>query len=867
VIATGIPSQGGRPVLYGLARSSEADRKNSEKSADETALPGEHHDAVRECPDPRNSAMHSGPTDIILHHVRRLAFVRTGAGLADGELLRSFVTERDEIAFEELVRRHGPMVLGVCRRVLRNAHDAEDAFQATFLVLVRKAASLPSRPTLGDWLYGVAYHTALKAKATAARRRAKEAKVREMPQPKDGDELVWRELRPLLDRELNRLPARYRAPIVLCDLEEKTRKQAAAQLGWPEGTLSSRLARARALLARRLARHGLILSGGSLALLLAQNAASACVSAPLQASTLQAATLTAAGAAAGAVSTPVATLTQGVLNAMFLDKMKAVFKVVLALGIAGIGTDLLIHRVLAEKLSIPNGKDSPRKPVLPAKPVDQSGFQKPGSSGKAETNEVSGVVRSVDAARIALRGKQKLAQTFDVAPQAKVYLDDGSEGGSKLGFSEGRLSDITEGTAVTLRLSEDRRTVVRIWVEGSNVQGVLRAMNEPARTVTVAVGIGKGKTAREKTFRVANAVSVVLHGQPHDKRAPTKHQLADVPVGALVTLKLSAGQNLVTSIQAEGPVIHGTLKALDIEKSTITVDLQLGATKLDQTYTVHPRAWIVLGEATKEGKRTAEGGKLADIPVGAQVTLKLAPDQKAVVSLSAQGPTLAGTVKVVDVEKNSLTLAVVVRKGESAQEQSFNVAKDAALRIDGKDGKLAALPRGAVARIRLSTDQKSVVGVEAEGTGSIGIVKAVDATNGRITFVNKLGEHNFAVAKDAQVFIDGREGRLENVPVEASVTVKLTADQTAVLTVAASGPSVQGILKGVDAPKKTITVAVRVGKTETEDRTFDVAPDAQVVTGINGVPLALADLKAERMVVLELSADRKAARRIVVLGE
>src|SRR6516165_2557004 len=159
-----------------------------------------------------------------------------GAELTDGEFLDQFLTRHDEAAFEALVRRHGPMVLGVCRRILGDAHDAEDAFQATFLVLVRRAASVVPREQVGNWLYGVAYRTALEAKRVAARRRAREKQVNDMPHPTVGPEECWRDLQPLLDRELNRLPDKYRVPVVLCDLEGRTRKEAARQLDLPEGT-------------------------------------------------------------------------------------------------------------------------------------------------------------------------------------------------------------------------------------------------------------------------------------------------------------------------------------------------------------------------------------------------------------------------------------------------------------------------------------------------------------------------------------------------------------------------------------------------------------------------------------------------------
>ncbi len=242
----------------------------------------------------------------------------------DEELLDRFVSQRDATAFETLVRRHGPMVLGVCRRLLQHPQDAEDAFQATFLVLVRKAGSLGQRELLGNWLYGVAYRTALDARAAAMRRRKREKQVSAMPEPEMRDQSQeWRDLRPFLDHELNRLPEKYRIPIVLCDLEGKTRQQAAEQLDIPVGTLSGRLTTAREMLAKRLTRRGLALSGGALLAGLFSNAASAAVPAPLVTSTVQAATAIAAGqAAAGVVSVPVAALAEGVVRAMMFKKLK-----------------------------------------------------------------------------------------------------------------------------------------------------------------------------------------------------------------------------------------------------------------------------------------------------------------------------------------------------------------------------------------------------------------------------------------------------------------------------------------------------------------------------------------------------------------
>jgi RNA polymerase sigma factor (sigma-70 family) len=234
----------------------------------------------------------------------------------DGELLGKFVERRDEAAFEALVRRHGPMVFGVCRRLLCHVQDAEDAFQATWLVLVRRAPSIVDRHLLGNWLYGVACRTALEARVKNARRRKKELHV----EPRRDSEAVWQDFRPLLDRELSHLPDKYRVPIVLCDLEGRSRKEAARQLQIPEGTLSSRLATARKTLAERLTRRGLVLSAPALAL--SQAPASAALRDSLVASAVRSAALVAAGQASLAISSDVTALAEKVIRTMILVKLK-----------------------------------------------------------------------------------------------------------------------------------------------------------------------------------------------------------------------------------------------------------------------------------------------------------------------------------------------------------------------------------------------------------------------------------------------------------------------------------------------------------------------------------------------------------------
>jgi RNA polymerase sigma factor (sigma-70 family) len=256
----------------------------------------------------------------------------------DGELLTAFCRSLDQSAFEALLHRHGPMVLGVCRRLLDNEQDVADAFQATWVVLMRRAAAIVPAEAVGNWLYGVAYRTALHARRDICRRRVREKQVSEMPQPSTEPEDSWLELQPL-DEELNRLPDRYRLPLVLCDLEGQPRREVARQLAMSERTLASRLAAARQRLAQRLSSRGVTLTSASLALLLVRHAA-ASVPAPLVHSLVVLAGGLVPGAALAppALSANVSLLANGVLRSMLLSKLKlASLLLVLACTLVGGG--------------------------------------------------------------------------------------------------------------------------------------------------------------------------------------------------------------------------------------------------------------------------------------------------------------------------------------------------------------------------------------------------------------------------------------------------------------------------------------------------------------------------------------------------
>ncbi len=787
----------------------------------------------------------------VVQYLRSATLLRDGAGLTDEQLLGCFVAQRDEAAFAMLVRRHGPMVWGVCRRVLRDHHDAEDAFQATFLVLTRKAAVIAKRELLANWLYGVAYNTAIKARALTARRRLKEKQVKEIPDAAARTQDLWNDLLPLLDQELSRLPEKYRVPIVLCELEGKSRKEAALQLDVPEGTVASRLARARSKLAKRLAQRGVSLPGGLLAGLLSVKAASACVPTSLVVSTVKAASLFAAGktTASSLISAHVITLTEGMLKAMLISKLKSATALLLTVGML-CGAGLFMHRALGEK---------PTKQAVKEKPKEQS---------REGTTELTGVVQSIDAANytLTLAGKALGTKTFDVARDAKIYLDDGS--GGRLGFKDGKLTDIAEGYTVTLRLSDDRSKVIGIFAEGSNIRGILKAVALAPRTITVTIADKKSDPGQDKTFPVAKSTTVIiLDGKSKDKSSIGESKLEDLPIGAVVNLKLSADQKVVSNIQAEGPEIQGIVKAVDGAQNTITVNVNDGTQAVDKTFRVLSTTSIAISDGRDTGKKTSGSSKLTDLPVGAQVTLKLSPDQKSVLSVSARGESISGTVKAVDAARNSLTLSYARGKSEPTEERAFDVPKGASVRIDGKEGKLSDLPTEAAVTVNLAPDQKTVTSLQADGKNVYGAVNAVNAVQGSITLANKGGEQTYAVKQNVPVTIDGKPGKLANVPVDAMATEKLTVDQKEVVSLGVSGPSIQGVLKGVDASKGKITVAVPVSKVDTEEKVFDVVKDVRVMTGKYSVPLKLTDLKGERAVVLMLSADQLAVVQITVAAE
>jgi serpin B len=318
--------------------------------------------------------------------LRRLADAGEAGALSDAELLQRFVRCRDEAAFEVLLWRHGPLVLGVCQRVLRHEQDAEDAFQAVFLTLAKKAASVARQAALASWLYKVAFRIALKARARNARR-PPAGPLTEPPAAAEGAEPLWGDLRPVLDEEVGRLPEKYRAAVLLCYLQGLTYEEAARHLGCPLGTLSIRLKRARERLHARLTQRGLAPCAALLTTALAGRA-SATFSTALVSSTVKAALAFAADAGSAAVSPAAAALAQGALRAMLVTRLRNLTFALAAALLAVLAGAFAYHSLAASPPAAPQGPARVPAPQPAAKPA-----QPPRAAPKDVASAVAGNTR------------------------------------------------------------------------------------------------------------------------------------------------------------------------------------------------------------------------------------------------------------------------------------------------------------------------------------------------------------------------------------------------------------------------------------------------------------------------------------------
>ncbi len=313
----------------------------------------------------------------LVRYIRTLAAAQADNPCTDQQLLEQFATQREQASFAALVRRYGPMVLGVCRRVLGHDQDAEDAFQATFLVLANKAGSIRKQESISSWLHGVAYHVAEKLRAKEARRVVHERKAASRLPVDPAEEVAWGEIRCLLDSELARLPERYRGPLVLCYLQGRTQDEAARQLEWSLSTLRRRLDQARSVLACRLRRRGLALSAALTAPVLLAEPATAELSPLLAAATVRTGLASALGnTVSGIVSSQVVALAESGAGSL-LSKKASIVLVLLASLMLGMG-GLLAHRAaqdrtFAEAPAAPSPQSPPARSANKEQAIDLQG--------------------------------------------------------------------------------------------------------------------------------------------------------------------------------------------------------------------------------------------------------------------------------------------------------------------------------------------------------------------------------------------------------------------------------------------------------------------------------------------------------------
>jgi beta-lactamase regulating signal transducer with metallopeptidase domain len=392
------------------------------------------------------------------------------------------------------------------------------------------------------------------------------------------------------------------------------------------------------------------------------------------------------------------------------------------------------------------------------------------------------------------------------------------------------------------------------------VYGQVKAIDAAGNTITLG---GKGF---EKTFSVAPDARVILDDGTGDRFGFQPGKLADVAEGLPVTLRLSTDQKVV-GVWIEGPSLKAVLKSVDAANHLLTVAVSVakGEPLQDKTFEVAKNAKLVIAADKGKDKTAAPppAKQLTDLPAGAALLLKLSADQKVVGRIQVDQPSVHGTLKSVDATKHQVILRLKSGKDEAGEEHTYDLAKDVKVTIDGQVAKLSDLPTEAPATIKLSFDQKEVLGIQVEGSQVFGVVKVVDASSRSVTIAEKMGEKTFEVAKDASILVDDKPQKLDDVPAEAFVTAKLSADQKIVRSLQAAGRTVHGTVRAIDDVNKEITVEIP----KEGEATFKFADDLRVLKGDKQTTAGISDLKPDREVALFFSADQKAIRRIVVLEE
>jgi RNA polymerase sigma factor (sigma-70 family) len=638
------------------------------------------------------------------------------AGEALRELSDDLLLDRykrgDQDAFSVLVERHAPLVLSVCRRMLGTKGDVEDAFQATFLILARRAGSVRWEKCIRGWLYRVAIHVARRARQRGERERELERAAARSEQTPAHDP-TWQEGLACIDEELANLPTNYRDVLLACCVEGKSRDEAGAELGLSGGQVKGLLERARDLLRYRLAQRGVVLPAAVLILLLQHGSASA--AGPLLGATVHASLAYAAGQSQ-AVAPAVLTLAQGVLSAM--SSLKSLWA-------ASISLVVTLAAVVGLWAGSTQNEELPKQPVivLDGDSVLPVVFQE-----KKDVLAIRGILVSVDAAKktvtIEVTNKTKTGEattekmTFPVADNADVAIN-----GKPVKLTDiPQVNDLTAlQIAVTLKLTEDRKTVVALLVGADTIEkkkvpevhGKLAAVSAQQKSVTLEVTT-KNKTGEvtvEKVnFTLAADATITLDGKAI--------KLEELKPGEQVVVRLTEDKKLVTNLAVgivkEGkvpPEVRGTLSAVDIANNTVTIEIPPMKTKTGEE--LPGEKLTVTGTPDSKILLSGQPARLNDLKVGEPVLVRLSEDRKTILALivrpEPKNPEkphadIKGTLKGVDVEKQTLTLELP-GKGGNVIEKTFKVAKDCAITISGKPGELKDVKVGNVISVQINADE------------------------------------------------------------------------------------------------------------------------------------------------------------------
>jgi RNA polymerase sigma factor (sigma-70 family) len=680
----------------------------------------------------------------LLQHLRHLIGSVPAAAMTDSELLERFVSRRDETAVEVLVRRHGPLVFGVCRRVLHNLHSAEDAFQATFLILARKAPSLVRRERLGSWLYKIAYRLALRARANEVRRQQREARAaRSRPDPAShatspGDLIV------ALEVELQRLPARHRDPLVLCYLEGKTNQVAARVLRCPSGSMSARLAQARERLREGLARRRFVAPAAGIAGLLATAAAEAAVPPQLLVNTVRAAMWFASAEAgcAGAVSGQAAALARGVFRTMFLNKLKIATAAFLAAAMLGTGATMLLRAAPqagppAQAASPQPREERPARAEAPDARLPDGAVARMGSTRLRHGDAVSFAAYTPDGKALVTAGRDRVVRLWDLATGQEVRRfawDEGEPAGkrepSEDGAAQRRDQQFWDDTARSCQaaLSADgkivaasRGGVVCLWETASGKK--FRQLQTGQKRLIQLAFAADGKSLLTLGPGQATAIWEVATGKCVRSSPGTSAPQYLAPLGQIEAHNalVSPGLKYLAFCGQEDNGSHW-IRVRDIATGKELPRIKVSPGTLALTFSAddktlafgNPEAGIVVADATtgRELRRLKSGGRNDSPNAGdSALAITLSPDGK---QLAVSW--MSNTIELWDLASGKSMLPAGKVTGEQFEQHSTNwwnllVRPALAFSPDGK--KLVCSLGGATVR-----QFRADTGAEISGPGA-----------------------------------------------------------------------------------------------------------------------------------------------------